>query len=325
MNYRQFGNQGWQVSEVGLGTWQLGGDWGNIDEDTARTILAAAVDQGVNFFDTADVYGGGKSETIIGNFLAGCGEAVYVAGKLGRLDGYPDGYSPDLFSRCAENSLKRLRREAIDVLQLHCIPQQYLLSGEVFDWLRVLQREGKIRAFGASVETVEEAQICLRQPDMASLQIIFNIFRQAPAEAIFGQARRNGTALIVRLPLASGLLSGKFTADTVFEPGDHRDYNRNGEAFSAGETFSGLEYSYGLSCVEELRQYVPENVSMAQFALRWILDFPEVGVVIPGATKVSQVESNTTASTIAPLSEASHVKLAEFYKEKIEGRIRGRV
>ncbi|MBN1757874.1 MAG: aldo/keto reductase [Chitinispirillaceae bacterium] len=325
MKYRQFGKLPWNVSEVGLGTWQFGGDWGTIDETTAYSILSAAVDRGVNFFDTADVYGSGRSESIIGGFLSGCSETVYVATKLGRLEGYPDGYSRELFRRCTENSLRRLRRNTIDLMQLHCIPLPLMERGEVFHWLRELRQEGKIRAFGASVETAEEARICLQQDDLASLQVIFNIFRQQPAEAFFKDAENNGTALIIRVPLASGLLSGKFNVATEFPSADHRNYNRNGEAFSAGETFSGLEFRYGLECVESLRPQVPAGISMAAFALRWILDFPEVSVVIPGASKVAQVESNTAVSELEPFSPSLHTSLQEFYREKIEGHIRGPV
>jgi len=324
MNYRQFGNVGWKVSEVGLGTWQLGGDWGAVSEEGARSILSTAVDNGVTFFDTADVYGGGRSETILGTFFKDISEEYFIATKLGRLEGYPDGYTPELFTRCIENSLRRLQRDTIDLAQLHCIPRKWLVSGEVFDWLRILRNEGKIRAFGASVETLEEAQLCLKQPDVASLQIIFNIFRQIPADELFGQAKENGTALIIRLPLASGLLSGKFTTETKFADNDHRSYNRNGEAFSAGETFSGLEYEYALSCVEKIRTVIPDGMTMTQFALRWILDHPEVSVVIPGATRVEQVRSNAAASALERLGNDSHRYLREFYTTDVEDKIRGR-
>ena len=323
MHYRKFGSTGWDISEVGLGTWQFGGDWGTLTDETAIEIMKAAVDRGVNFFDTADVYGGGRSETLIGRFLDGCGEKVYVATKLGRLEGYPDGYSPDLIKRCIENSLRRLNREVIDLVQLHCIPVKYLQSGEVFDWLRMVRDKGMIRAFGASVETESEAEICLNQPDIASLQIIFNIFRQKPADELFGKVGKHGSAVIVRLPLASGLLAGKYTKETVFAPSDHRTYNRNGEAFNAGETFSGLEFDYGLECVEEVRRLVPAGVEMAQFSLRWVLDHPEIGVVIPGATSGSQVRSNTAASDLPSVEEPLHFALRKIYDEKVGGRIRG--
>lgn len=327
MHYRRFGKMGWDVSEIGLGTWQFGGDWGAVTEEIATTILQTAVESGVNFFDTADVYGNGRSETIIGKFLQGCSTAreCFVATKLGRLEGFPSGYSLDLFRRCAENSLKRLKREAIDLLQLHCVPQEHLERGEVFEWLRILQREGKIRAFGASVETIEQAKICLRQPDLASLQIIFNIFRQNAIEDLFAKATKNGTALIIRLPLASGLLSGKFGIDSTFAPTDHRFYNRDGQAFNVGETFSGLPFAAGVALVEEVRKVLPDGMPLAVAALRWILDHPEVGVVIPGATKVAQVTSNAAASDATPLGDALHGWLQVWYRDVVAKQIRGAV
>ncbi|MBN1306834.1 MAG: aldo/keto reductase, partial [Chitinispirillaceae bacterium] len=211
-----------------------------------------------------------------------------------------------------------------DLMQLHCIPQRYLESCEVFDWLRELRDEGKIRAFGASVETQEEAEICLEQSDLASLQVIFNIFRQKPVDRLFKRAKRNGVALIVRLPLASGLLAGKYSRETTFAPSDHRTYNRNGEAFSVGETFSGLEFTLGLDCVEEVRRLVPAGMDMAHFALRWILDHTEVSVAIPGAAKVAQVKSNAAASDLPPLPKPVHTALRRLYDEKIDRLIRGR-
>lgn len=325
MKYRTFGQTKWRVSEVGLGTWQLGGDWRAVDAAAAVKILTTAVDKGVNFFDTADVYGGGKSESIIGEFLSGCSEQIYVATKIGRLEGYPQSYSFDVFSRCVENSLRRLQCETVDLVQLHCIPEPYLASGEVFDWLRRLVEQGKIRYFGASVETVDEAYVCLQQPDVASLQIIFNIFRQKPADALFSAAAKNGTALIIRLPLASGLLAGKMSSSTTFDPSDHRAYNRNGEAFSAGETFSGIEFTYGLQCVNKIKCLLPASVPLAQAAIRWVLDHPEVSVVIPGATNAVHIEGNTGASDASPLSPEVHTALRVLYDNDIEGRIRGRV
>lgn len=324
MKTRMFGKTGWQIGEVGLGTWQLGGDWGNVDAGSAKKLLATAVDNGVTFFDTADVYGGGKSEEIIGGFLAGCKEQVFVATKLGRLAGYPDGYSLPLFRECVENSARRLKRDVIDLVQLHCIPERHLLSGEVFDWLRELVVEGKIRAYGASVETIDEAKICLNQPDIASLQIIFNIFRQKPAGELFSLAKKNRTAVIIRLPLASGLLSGKMDASTSFLPSDHRSYNKDGKAFSAGETFSGLEFEYGLACVDKVRNIIPAHLPLSQAALRYILDHDTVSVVIPGASKPEQVLSNCAASGAAPLDKTVHVSLRKLYDEEIDGKIRGR-
>ncbi|NLW32414.1 MAG: aldo/keto reductase [Fibrobacter sp.] len=324
MKYRTFGNTDLEISEIGLGTWQFGGDWGQITDSVAKAVLDTAIRCGINFFDTADVYGAGRSESIIGNFLKDKNEPVFIATKLGRLEGFPDSYSLELFRRCTENSLKRLGRDCIDLTQLHCVPQNLLVSGEVFDWLRVLQNEGKIRYFGASVETIEEALVCLEQDGLSSLQIIFNIFRQKPSGLLFEKAAQKGVALIIRVPLASGLLSGKFTRETGFEPGDHRSYNRNGEAFNAGETFSGLDFEYGIELTNQLKEYVPTDITMAQFALRWILDHPEISVVIPGASKTSQVESNASASDLKPLGNNLHTILKSFYNEKVDQYIRGR-
>jgi aryl-alcohol dehydrogenase-like predicted oxidoreductase len=323
MHYREFGNTGFKASEIGLGTWQFGGDWGSISETDAGSILNEAFEQGINFFDTADCYGAGRSESIIGSFLSDRKD-VFIASKLGRLEGYPDKYSLELFRRCVENSLRRLRRDSIDLIQLHCIPGSYLESGEVFDWLRTLRQEGKIRFFGASVETISEAETCMRQDDLTSLQIIFNVFRQKPAE-IFRKAAEKKMALITRLPLASGLLSGKFTKDYKFAESDHRNYNRDGAAFSVGETFSGLEFEYGVDLAEQVRHLVPASMNMAQFALRWILDHPEVSTIIPGASKIVQVKTNALASSMQPLDSRIHSELESFYKAKVEGFIRGRV
>ncbi len=325
MNYREFGSTGYEVSEVGLGTWQFGGDWGEMAPETANKILHTALDKGINFFDTADVYGGGKSESLVGDFLSSKDNQVYVATKLGRLEGYPDDYSLELLRRCTENSLKRLKRDAIDLTQLHCIPRKHLETGEVFDWLRELKKEGKIRQFGASVETIEEALICLKQDDLASLQIIFNIFRQKPAEELMQKAAEKGVALIIRLPLASGLLAGKYKKDTTFAPSDHRTYNKNGEAFSVGETFSGLPFEYGVEMADSLKAMVPSQMSMAQWALRWILDHPQVSTIIPGASKPEQVESNAAVSDLPALGEDAHEKLKSFYRKSIEQHIRGNV
>jgi aryl-alcohol dehydrogenase-like predicted oxidoreductase len=323
MKHRQIGKTGFQAAEIGLGAWQLGGDWGEVADAEAMNILAAAVDNGVNFFDTADVYGAGRSESLIGNFLKNRREKVFVTTKLGRLKGYPNSYSLDLFRQCTEDSLRRLRVDCLDLTQLHCVPTDYLRGGVVFDWLRQLREEGLIRFWGASVETMEEALICLEQDDITSLQIIFNIFRQKPIETIFDQALRKKVALIIRLPLASGLLSGKLNKDTTFSPQDHRSYNRDGQAFSVGETFAGIEFAKGVEIVDRLKPLVPSGMSMSQFALRWILDFDAVSVIIPGATKHQQVVSNVAASEIDPLPTELHQKLKEIYDKEIKAHIRG--
>lgn len=323
MKYRTFPSTGWKISEIGLGTWQLGGQWGYVEEKAAFEILAAAVERGVNFFDTADVYGAGRSETIIGRFLKSRPGKVYVATKLGRLHGFPDGYTRDLFRRCTEDSLRRLDVDALDLTQLHCIPRAALARGEVFDWLRELRAEGKIRAFGASVESMDEAQLCLAQEGLASLQIIFNIFRQKPIEALFSRAAAQGVALIIRLPLASGLLSGRFDRNTKFPDDDHRNFNRDGEAFNVGETFAGIPFERGVELAEKLRFFVPAGMDMAAFALRWILDYPEVTVVIPGATRPQQAAANAAASHLAPLPAELHDRLRSFYEHEVAQHIRG--
>ena len=325
MNYRLFDQTAAEVSEIGLGTWQLGGaDWGEVDENRALDTLRAASEGGVNFFDTADVYGLGRSEEIIGQFLKETSKKIFVATKLGRFPepGWPTNFSLDSLRNHTEGSLRRLGVDAIDLTQLHCIPTQVLRDGEVFESLRVLKREGKIKSFGVSVETNEEALICLDQPGLASLQIIFNIFRQKPLE-FFDLAKSKGVALIVRLPLASGLLSGKFTKETKFAETDHRSYNREGQAFNVGETFAGLPFEKGVELSNALKSLVPDTMNMAQMALRWILDFDAVAVIIPGASKPQQARANVIASELAPLGKDLHAKLREFYETRVAAHIRG--
>jgi len=311
------------VSEVGLGCWQLGGtDWGDVSEEDALAILRASADQGVTFFDTADVYGGGRSEELIGTFLRQTTETFFVATKLGRR-GDPAKVTRTDVRAYTEASLRRLGVEALDLTQLHCISQKLLEQGEVFDWLRELRQEGKIKRFGTSVESMEEAKICLAQEGLASLQIIFNIFRQKPIGEIFDQAHRQNVALIVRLPLASGLLSGKYRADTQFAANDHRSYNRDGQAFNVGETFAGLPFALGVSLADELKPLVPTGMTEAQMALRWCLDFDAVTAIIPGAKNPAMAESNAAVSALPPLSPALHDKLNEFYSQKVAAHIRG--
>lgn len=325
MNSRSFGRTGESVGEVGLGTWQLGGaDWGEVDERHALDTLRAATEGGVNFFDTADVYGLGRSEELIGKFLRETSERVFVATKLGRFPepGWPRNFSLEALRAHTEASLRRLGVETIELTQLHCIPTEVLREGEVFEHLRVLKREGKIRHFGVSVETSEEAALCLQQDDIASLQIIFNIFRQKPIE-FFDEAKVKGVALVVRLPLASGLLSGKFTKETQFAETDHRSYNREGQAFNVGETFAGLPFEMGVELADELKTLVPEGMTMAQMALRWILDFDAVSVVIPGARNPAQARANASAASLEPLGPELHTTLRELYQMRVAEHIRG--
>jgi aryl-alcohol dehydrogenase-like predicted oxidoreductase len=326
MNYRTFKDV--QIAEVGLGTWQLGSaDWGNVDEDAALQILQAYVNAGGNFIDTADVYGMGVSEKVIGRFLKTVDQDIFVATKLGRrsdgINGWPQNFTYDAMKRQAEESLQHLGLSQLFLEQLHCIPTEEMRTGQVFNHLRKLQQEGLIRYFGASVETSEEALLCLEQEGLASLQIIFNLFRQHVADEIFAKAKDKGVALIVRVPLASGLLSGKFSEDTSFEKNDHRNFNANGESFNAGETFSGIDFKEGVKLSNQIKTMLPDE-RMPQWAIRWILDHPEVTTVIPGASKISQVNSNVEASELKPLSANVHQQLRKLYDEQIFNKIRGR-
>jgi aryl-alcohol dehydrogenase-like predicted oxidoreductase len=327
MNSRAFNNTSRAVSEVGLGCWQLGGgDWGSVSDEDALAILRASHVSGVTFFDTADVYGGGRSETLIGRFLReDKPENAFVATKLGRSSppGGPDNFKPEAMRAHTEASLSRLGVDALDLTQLHCIPTDELRRGDVFDTLRQLKQEGKIKAFGASVESMEEAQICLEQPSLASLQIIFNVFRQKPITTLFDAAQAKNVALIVRLPLASGLLSGKMTPQTEFAPSDHRTYNRDGAAFNVGETFAGLGFEKGVALADALKPLVPPGFSMAQTALRWCLDFPAVSTIIPGATRPDQARANAAVADLPPLSAELHAALRDFYETQVAEHVRG--
>lgn len=325
MNYRTFKNK--SVSEVGLGTWQLGSaDWGDMDEERAFEILNRFVELGGNFIDTADVYGMGISESYIGKFLKTADKELTVASKLGRrgdgANGWPQNFTYDAMRSHLESSLKNLNISSLFLEQLHCIPKEELLAGNVFEHLRKFEQEGLIENWGVSVETAEEALICLEQEGIASLQIIFNLFRQHYAEEFFAKAKEKGVALIVRVPLASGLLSGKYNLGSSFSANDHRSYNANGESFNVGETFSGIEFSKGVNMANWIAGMLPDDRT-AQWAIRWILDHPEVTTVIPGATKVSQVESNMAASSLQPLTPKMHEELQEFYRSDIRPNIRG--
>lgn len=326
MKYRKLGNTGFRVSEVGLGCWQLGGDWGDpVAEDKALSILKAAEEEGVNLFDTADVYGGGRSETLIGKYLRESGSKVHVITKFGQGAGvYPDNYTERSLRKGVEGSLSRLGVEAIDLLQLHCIPEAVLEKGEIFDLLRKLKEEGLIRNFGASVETEREGMICMKEEGLSSLQVIFNLFRQHYAEDFFNAAAQKEVGIIVRLPLASGLLSGKFSRQTRFSEKDHRNYNKDGEAFNVGETFSGLPFEKGLELVEGLKsEYLPQGQGMAAFSQRWILDHEAVSTIIPGASSVDQVRANAAVSSMPRLEGSLRQALKEFYRDEVLSNIRG--
>lgn len=325
MHKRPIGSDKTMISEVGLGTWQIGGSWGMVEDKTAMEILHTATQAGIMFFDTADVYGDGRSEKFIGKFLKQHPQKVYVATKLGRgsIPGWPGNFTPEAMIKHTDDSLSRLGLERIDLIQLHCIPQEVLSDGAVFDVLRDLKKQGKIADFGASVESVEEGLICLKEEGIASLQVIFNIYRQKLIAALFPEAQKQGVSIIARVPLASGLLSGKMKKSTKFDESDHRNFNRDGAAFNVGETFAGLPFEKGVELTEELALLKPEGMTLAQMALRWVLDYDAVSVVIPGASRPSQVLDNAAISDLPPLSPELHKKLETFYKEKVAQHIRG--
>nr|WP_321262105.1 aldo/keto reductase [uncultured Sphaerochaeta sp.] len=325
MKKRPFGTNKTMVSEVGLGTWQIGGSWGTVEDETAMKILQTASDAGITFFDTADVYGDGRSEKFIGKFLKSQRDSFFVATKLGRGGdpGWPGNFTPEAMIRHTDASLSRLGVERLDLIQLHCIPQDVLADGAVFDVLRDLKKQGKIADFGASVESVEEGLICLKEEGIASLQVIFNIFRQKLVTDLFSKAKEKEVSIIARVPLASGLLSGKMTKNTTFDESDHRNFNRDGASFNVGETFAGVPFEKGVELAEEIKTMKPEGMTLAQMALRWILDFDAVSVVIPGASRPSQVLDNAAISDLPPLSDELHKQLEKFYQEKVAQHIRG--
>ena len=326
MHLRTF-NNGPAVSEVGIGCWQMGGtEWGEVSDDEALGALRGSAEAGVTFIDTADIYGGGRSEQLVGRFLREAGrDKFFVATKLGRSSnpGWPANFTAKVIREHTEGSLRRLGVDAVDLTQLHCVPLEALQRDEVWDTLRALKKEGKIKRFGASVESTTEAKECLKRTDCSSLQIIFNIFRQTPAFELFDQCVKQDVAVIVRLPLASGLLAGKYTANTTFTANDHRTYNANGEKFNVGETFAGLGFQKGLELTEQLKPLVPPGMSMAQMALRWCLDFPAVTTVIPGARNRTQAAGNASASEVPPLSKVLHEKLKSFFVKDVKPHVRG--
>jgi aryl-alcohol dehydrogenase-like predicted oxidoreductase len=315
---------GRQVGVVGLGCWQLGADWGQVEESDALAVLHAAADTGVTFFDTADVYGDGRSETLVGRFLRERGDAgITVATKMGRrVEQTPENYSRENFLAWNDRSRANLGVDTLDLVQLHCPPTPVYDRDEVFDALDEMVDAKRIAAYGVSVETCEEALKAIARPNVASVQIILNALRHKPLEQVLPKAHEAGVAIIVRVPLASGLLSGKYTADTTFDADDHRNFNRNGEAFDVGETFSGVPFEVGLEAVERLRPLVPGNATMAQFALRWIVDQPQVTVVIPGARSAEQARANSAAADLAPLE--THAEVEAVYDELVRPHVHDR-
>jgi aryl-alcohol dehydrogenase-like predicted oxidoreductase len=304
MKFRKFSNIGWHVSEIGLGCWAIGSEWGDVSKEDANEVLKTSLDNGVNFFDTADVYGDGRSEQFIGELLKSTSEKIYVATKSGRrLNPHnSEGYNPQNIESFIDRSLKNLGVECIDLLQLHCPPSDVCSKKETYEMMDDIVKKGKILHYGVSVEKVSEALDAIQFPNVKSIQIIFNMFRQKPSEEFFKEAAKRDVAIIVRVPLASGLLTGKMTKDSSFPTNDHRNYNIKGEAFDVGETFSGVNFEKGLLAVEELKQLLPENFTMADLALKWILMHDEVTVAIPGAKNKQQAYLNINSVYLEEIS-----------------------
>jgi aryl-alcohol dehydrogenase-like predicted oxidoreductase len=319
MDYRPLGRTGYSVSTISFGAWAIGGTWGPVEDNDSLKALHRAVDLGVNFFDTADVYGDGHSEKLLARLRRERSEPIIITTKAGRrLNPHTaDGYNRVNLTRFVERSLVNLKTDALDLVQLHCPPTDVYYRPEVFEVMDGLVREGKIRFYGVSVERVEEALKAIEYPGVQSVQIIYNMFRQRPAELFFAEAKRRQVGILARLPLSSGLLAGKMTARTTFTEDDHRTFNRNGEAFDRGETFSGVDFDTGLALVEELRPLVPAGTSMASFALRWILMNEAVTCAIPGAKRPAQVEENVGAAALPVLPDATMTAVKQIYDRKL--------
>ena len=323
MQYRELGHTGWKVSAVSFGAWAIGDAWGKVDDKESLAALHRAVDLGVNFFDTADVYGDGRSERLLKQLRSKRSESITIATKAGRrLNPHVTaGYNRKNLTAFIERSLKNLGMEAIDLLQLHCPPTEVYYMPEVFGILDDLVKAGKLRYYGVSVEKVEEALKAIEYPNVQSVQIIFNMYRLRPSELFFEQAKKRRVGILARVPLASGMLTGKLKPDTTFESDDHRLFNRHGEAFDRGETFSGVDYDTGLKAVEELKAVCPSGMSMAQFALRWILMFDAVTCAIPGAKRPSQAEENIKVADMPDLSEKTMTQVRKIYDRHLRGLV----
>lgn len=334
MDTRVLGRTGRKVSVIGLGCWQLGADWGNVEEDEALAVLAGAVDAGVTFLDTADVYGDGRSERLIGQFLAGRATGVAdgvhapltVATKMGRrADPHvASAYTLDAFRAWTDRSRANLGVETLDLVQLHCPPTEVFSLDATYDALDTLVAEGRAAAYGVSVETVDEALTAIARPHVASIQLVFNVFRRKPLELVLPAAIEAGVAIIARVPLASGLLSGKYDASTVFAATDHRSYNRHGEAFDVGETFAGVPFDVGVTAAQRVAALTPVGATTAQLALRWILDQDGVSTVIPGARNPVQARSNAAAADLLPLDAAQLETLRAVYDDSIRAHVHSR-
>jgi aryl-alcohol dehydrogenase-like predicted oxidoreductase len=319
MQYREMGRTGWKVSALSFGAWAIGSAWGQVDDNESLAALHKSIEMGVNFFDTADVYGDGLSERLVAKLRKESREKIYIATKAGRrLDPHTaEGYNRANLTAFVERSLKNLDTDAIDLLQLHCPPPSTYYQPELYGILDDLVKQGKLRFYGVSVEKVEEALKAIEYPNVQSIQIIFNLFRQRPAELFFEQAKKRKVGILARVPLASGMLTGKLKPDTAFARDDHREFNRHGESFDVGETFSGVDYETGLKAVEELKELCPAGVSLTQFALRWILMFDAVTCAIPGAKRPSQAEENFSAADLPPLSDQAMTAARAIYDRYI--------
>jgi aryl-alcohol dehydrogenase-like predicted oxidoreductase len=319
MNYRQLGRTPWKVSDISFGAWAIGGAWGSVSDDESLAALNQAIDCGVNFIDTADVYGDGRSERLVAQLKKTRKDEILVATKAGRK--LPKqtvaGYSKQNLTRWINDSLRNLATDAIDLLQLHCPPTALYEHAEIFGLLDDFVREGKLRYYGVSVEKIDEALQAIEYPNVQVVQIIFNCFRQRPAEVLFPRAQEKKVGILARVPLASGLLTGKLRRDSQFARDDHRNFNRHGEAFDVGETFSGVDYDTGLAAVEQMRSLVPAGATMSQFALRWILMSDAVTCAIPGGKRPDQVEDNCRASDLSPLSNETMAAVEHVYEQKI--------
>jgi len=323
MQYRELGRTGYKVSTISFGAWAIGGTWGDVRDEESLAALHRALDLGVNFFDTADVYGDGRSEQLLARLRKERSEPFYVATKAGRGRNphVASGYTKQNLTMFVERSLKNLEVEALDLLQLHCPPTDVYYMPEVFEALDGLMQAGKLRHYGVSVEKVEEALKAMEYPNVKTVQIIFNMFRQRPADLFFGEAQRRQVGVLARLPLSSGMLTGKLTRTSTFESGDHRQGNRKGEWFDRGETFSGLDYETGLQAMEELRARLPEGMTLTQMALRWILMFPAVTCAIPGAKRPSQAEENIGAADLPALSDETMSRVHEIYERLVRPQV----
>ena len=326
MKYRKFSDLGWNVSEVGLGCWQIGWCWGDVTERDARELLKKSLDEGINFFDTSDTYGDGRSEKFLSEIIKSTSEKIYVTTKLGRRirgTNYPKGYKQEPMEEFIDRSLMNLGIECIDLLQLHCPPSEIISKKETFEMMDEIVKKGKVANYGVSVHKISDAMEAIKNPNVKSIQLVFNIFRQKPTEIFFNEAKKKNIAVIVRGPLASGLLTGEINRDTKFAENDHRNYNIKGEAFDIGDTFSGVNFEKGIEAVEQLKKIVPDNFSLSTLALKWILSHDAVSVVIPGAVNKSQVKINAGTSDLDDISDIIP-KINSIYDELIKADVHNR-